>query len=106
MPKQALFAGLVIDETGVPAETTYVGDEPCYVTHRESEIDRGIVGRGTGRRRWRGCGGGLSGCRCRCHGCHRFLDAEGRRARAGGARAGEDERYRGYLPRASSGAIS
>jgi hypothetical protein len=31
MPKQPLFAGLVIDETGQPAETTYVGDEPCYV---------------------------------------------------------------------------
>ncbi len=31
MPKQPLFAGLVIDETGKPAETTYVGEEPCYV---------------------------------------------------------------------------
>ena len=31
MPKQALFAGLVVDEIGQPAETTYVGDEPCYV---------------------------------------------------------------------------
>jgi hypothetical protein len=31
MPKQALFAGLVIDEAGNPAETAYVGDDPCYV---------------------------------------------------------------------------
>jgi hypothetical protein len=31
MPKQALFAGLVVDETGQLAETTYVGNEPCYV---------------------------------------------------------------------------
>jgi hypothetical protein len=31
MPKQPLFAGLVIDEAGNPADTAYVGDEPCYV---------------------------------------------------------------------------
>ena len=31
MTKQPLFAGLVIDETGKPAETGYIGDEPCYV---------------------------------------------------------------------------
>ena len=31
MPKQPLFAGLVIDENGQPAETAYIGDEPCYV---------------------------------------------------------------------------
>lgn len=31
MPKQPLFAGLVIDESGNPADTAYVGDEPCYV---------------------------------------------------------------------------
>lgn len=31
MPKQALFAGLVFDESGQPAEVVYVGDEPCYV---------------------------------------------------------------------------
>lgn len=28
-----LFAGLVIDEFGRPAETAYVGDEPCYVVN-------------------------------------------------------------------------
>ena len=31
MPKQAIFAGLVFDEADNPVETTYVGDEPCYV---------------------------------------------------------------------------
>jgi len=51
MPKQPLFEGLVIDETGKPAGTTYVGDEPCYVIddvgflrHIESEqIDRQVL---------------------------------------------------------------
>lgn len=51
MPKQPLFAGLVVDETGQPAETTYVGDEPCYVLddagflrHISSEeIDRQVL---------------------------------------------------------------
>jgi len=31
MPKQPIFAGLVVDETGKPAEIAYVGEEPCYV---------------------------------------------------------------------------
>jgi len=31
MPRQPLFAGLVIDEFGRVADTAYVGDEPCYV---------------------------------------------------------------------------
>ena len=31
MPRQPLFAGLVVDEAGRPAETAFVGDEPCYV---------------------------------------------------------------------------
>jgi hypothetical protein len=31
MPKQPLFAGLVFDENDNPAETAYVGEEPCYV---------------------------------------------------------------------------
>jgi hypothetical protein len=51
VPKQPLFAGLVIDETGKPAETTYVGDEPCYVLddagfrrHISSEqVDRQVL---------------------------------------------------------------
>jgi hypothetical protein len=49
--KQPLFAGLVIDETGKAADTTYVGDEPCYVIddagfrrHISSEkIDRQVL---------------------------------------------------------------
>ena len=51
MPKQPLFTGLVIDETGQPAETSYVGDEPVYVIddagfkrHVSSEeIDRQVL---------------------------------------------------------------
>ena len=31
MPKQPLFAGLVVDEVDRLAETAYVGEEPCYV---------------------------------------------------------------------------
>ena len=31
MPRQPLFAGLVLDEFGNPAESTLVGEEPCYV---------------------------------------------------------------------------
>lgn len=31
MPRQPLFAGLVIDESGRLAETALIGDEPCYV---------------------------------------------------------------------------
>ena len=31
MPRSALFAGLVFDETGRPAGTAFVGAEPCYV---------------------------------------------------------------------------
>ncbi len=31
MPSQPLFAGLVIDELGNPAETAFIGSEPCYV---------------------------------------------------------------------------
>jgi hypothetical protein len=51
MTKQPLFAGLVVDETGKPAETTYVGDEPVYILddagfrrHVSSEqIDRQVL---------------------------------------------------------------
>lgn len=53
MLNQPLFAGLVIDETGKPAETAYVGNEPCYVLddggfrrHISSEqIDRQVLQR-------------------------------------------------------------
>jgi hypothetical protein len=49
--RQALFAGLIFDEEGKPAETAYVGDEPHYVIldagfrrHVASEyIDRQVL---------------------------------------------------------------
>jgi len=31
MPRQPLFAGLVVDELDRPVGTAFVGDEPCYV---------------------------------------------------------------------------
>ncbi len=31
MPRQPLFAGLVVDESNRPVETAIVGEEPCYV---------------------------------------------------------------------------
>lgn len=51
MPKQPLFSGLVFDESDHPAETAYVGDEPCYVVddagfkrHIPSEqVDRAVL---------------------------------------------------------------
>lgn len=51
MPNQPLFAGLIIDEAGNPAETVYIGNEPCYVLddagfrrHISSEqIDRQVL---------------------------------------------------------------
>lgn len=52
MPRQPLFAGLVIDEFGNLAESALVGDEPCYVVndadfrrHIPSEqVDRQVLG--------------------------------------------------------------
>jgi hypothetical protein len=51
MTKQPLFAGLVLDEFGKPAESAMVGDEPCYVVddagfrrHIPSEqVDRQVL---------------------------------------------------------------
>lgn len=51
MPRQPLFSGLVIDESGSIAESARVGDEPCYVVddagfrrHIPSEqIDRAVL---------------------------------------------------------------
>lgn len=51
MPKHPLFSGLVFDESGRPAETAYVGDDPCYVVddagfrrHIPSEqVDRAVL---------------------------------------------------------------
>jgi hypothetical protein len=51
MPRQPLFAGLVVDESGNLAETALVGEEPCYVVddagfrrHIPSEqVDRHVL---------------------------------------------------------------
>lgn len=51
MAKQALFAGLVVDEHERPVEVVYVGEEPCYVVddsgfrrHIPSEqVDRQVL---------------------------------------------------------------
>ena len=51
MSRQPLFAGLVVDESGRPAETALVGDEPCYVVddygfHRHipaEQVDRQVL---------------------------------------------------------------
>ena len=51
MPRQPLFAGLVFDEADRPADTAYVGEEPCYVVddggfrrHIPSEqVDRTVL---------------------------------------------------------------
>jgi hypothetical protein len=51
MPRQPIFAGLVVDEADRPAETAFVGDEPCYVVddggflrHIPSEqVDRQVL---------------------------------------------------------------
>ena len=53
MPRQPLFAGLIVDENDHPADTAYVGDEPCYVVndngflrHIPSEqVDRKVLER-------------------------------------------------------------
>jgi hypothetical protein len=52
MSRQPLFAGLVLDEFGNPAETALIGDEPCYVVddagfrrHIPSEqVDKQVLG--------------------------------------------------------------
>lgn len=51
MPREPLFAGLVVDEMDRPVETAYVGNEPCYVVddngfrrHIPSEyVDRQVL---------------------------------------------------------------
>jgi hypothetical protein len=51
MPRQPLFAGLVVDENDHVVETAYVGEEPCYVVddrgfrrHIPSEqVDRQVL---------------------------------------------------------------
>ena len=52
MPRQPLFAGLVFDEFGRPAETAFVGDEPCYVVNDagfrrhipSAQVDKQVLG--------------------------------------------------------------
>ncbi len=51
MPRQPVFAGLVVDEQDRPVQVAYVGDEPCYVVddagflrHIPSEqVDRQVL---------------------------------------------------------------
>lgn len=51
MPRQPLFAGLVFDELDRPADTAYVGDEPCYVVDDNgfrrhipsTQVDRAVL---------------------------------------------------------------
>ncbi len=51
MPREPLFAGLIVDEFDQPVDTAYVGDEPCYVVddagfrrHIPSEqVDRQVL---------------------------------------------------------------
>jgi hypothetical protein len=51
MPNQPLFAGLVIDEAGNPAESGFIGHEPCYVINDAGfrrhvpaeQIDRAVL---------------------------------------------------------------
>ncbi|BAJ65056.1 hypothetical protein ANT_30300 [Anaerolinea thermophila UNI-1] len=51
VPRQALFAGLVVDEFDQPVEVAYVGDEPCYVVNDRGfrrhipaeEVDRQVL---------------------------------------------------------------
>jgi hypothetical protein len=33
MPREPIFAGLIVDEYDHPVETAFVGDEPCYVVN-------------------------------------------------------------------------
>jgi hypothetical protein len=52
MPRQPLFAGLVIDEFGNVAESALIGDEPCYVVDEAGfrrhipaeQVDRQVLG--------------------------------------------------------------
>ena len=52
MPRQPLFAGLVLDEFGNIAESALVGDEPCYVVNDAGfrrhipadQVDRQVLG--------------------------------------------------------------
>jgi hypothetical protein len=51
MTTQPLFAGLVVDENDRPVETSFIGDEPCYVVDDAGfrrhipagEVDRAVL---------------------------------------------------------------
>ena len=51
MPNTPLFAGLVIDEAGRPAESAFIGSEPCYVVNDDGfkrhipaeQVDRAVL---------------------------------------------------------------
>ncbi len=51
MPNTPLFAGLVIDEEGRPAESAFIGSEPCYVVNDDGfkrhipaeQVDRAVL---------------------------------------------------------------
>ncbi len=51
MPNQPLFAGLVVDEDGRLAESSFIGSEPCYVVNDAGfrrhipaeQIDRAVL---------------------------------------------------------------
>ncbi len=51
MARTAMFAGLVVDENGAPAEVDYVGENACYVVDDEGfrrfidaeEVDRQVL---------------------------------------------------------------
>jgi hypothetical protein len=51
MPRQAVFAGLVVDELDRPVEVAYIASEPCYVVddngfHRHipsEQVDRQVL---------------------------------------------------------------
>ncbi len=51
MTKKALFSGLIEDEYGRPVDSSYIGDEPCYVVNDagflrhipSEEVDRQVL---------------------------------------------------------------
>ncbi len=51
MPNTPLFAGLVIDEAGRPAESAFIGSDPCYVVNDDGfkrhipaeQVDRAVL---------------------------------------------------------------
>ena len=48
MPRQPLFAGLIVDEFDRPVETAYVGEDPCYVVN-DAGFRRHILSEGVDR---------------------------------------------------------